>query len=176
MVGAEVRPARPGEGARLGEIFLASGRAAWAGHLPAEGLAKVGSPKQDLEDQIIDPHRICLVAELEGDVAAFAVLCPSPDPDADQNAVAMLDRLYTDPAVWGRGLGRALLKAALRELQERGYRQATLWTATWNRSHGFYESSGWTPDGAHREKTFAGATYTEVRYRIEIIPEQGQDL
>jgi hypothetical protein len=86
VVGAEVRPARPGEGARLGEIFLASGRAAWAGHLPAEGLAKVGSPKQDLEDD---------------------------------------------------------------------------------------ESSGWTLDGAHREKTFAGATYTEVRYRIEISPGTG---
>jgi Acetyltransferase (GNAT) family len=101
VVAAEVRPARPGEGARLGEIFLASGRAAWAGHLPAGGLAEVKSPEQDLEAQIIDPHRICLVAELEGEVVAFAVLCPNPDPDADQNAVALLDRMYTDPTVWG---------------------------------------------------------------------------
>jgi hypothetical protein len=68
---------------------------------------------------------------------------------------------------------RALLEAAVGELQEREYREATLWTATWSRSHGVYESSGWTLDGAHCERPFAGATYTEVRYRIEISPGTG---
>jgi len=98
-----VRPARPGEGARLGEIYLESGRAAWAGHLPADGLAGVMSPAADWERQISDPDVIVLIAEHDGEPAALAVLCPSPDPDADPGDVALLDRLYTKPAAWGDG-------------------------------------------------------------------------
>ena len=164
-----VRPARPGEGARLGEIYLESGRAAWAGHLSADGLAAVRSPAADWERQISDPAVIVLVAELEGDPSALAVLCPSPEPDADSGEVALLDRLYTEPAAWGRGLGRALLARAMAELRRRGFREVTLWTAEWNSSRGFYEALGWTADGATRDRTFAGGTFTEVRYRI-VVP------
>jgi len=163
-----VRPARPGDGARLGEIFLASGRAAWAGHLPAAGLAVVTSPAEEWEAQIIDPDVICLLADLDGEPAAFAVLRASPDSDADPAAVALLDRLYTDPGAWGRGLGRALVARAMEDLRARGFREATLWTAEWNRSRGFYEAIGWSLDGARRQRTFAGATYTELRYRTEV--------
>jgi GNAT superfamily N-acetyltransferase len=167
-VAVDVRPARPGEGARLAEIFLASGRAAWARHLSPVGLAAVASPTDEWERQIADPDVICLVAERRGAVSAFAVLCPSPDPDVDPSVVALLDRLYTEPAEWRRGLGRALLEASMEELASRGYREVTLWTAEWNTSRGFYDATGWALDGADREKTFAGSTYTEVRYRREV--------
>ena len=56
----------------------------------------------------------------------------------------------------------------MEELGSRGFGEATLWTATWNRSHGFYEANGWRLNGATRDRTFAGATYTEVRYRIDV--------
>jgi GNAT superfamily N-acetyltransferase len=97
-----------------------------------------------------------------------AVFCPSPDPDADPASVALLDRLYTEPRAWRRGLGRALLAAGMHEMRTRGFREATLWTAEWNRSRGFYEAQGWALDGATRERTFAGRTFTEVRYRIAV--------
>jgi GNAT superfamily N-acetyltransferase len=164
----EVREARPGEGARLAQIFLASGRAAWARHLSPVGLAAVSSPTDEWERQIADPDIVSLVAERRGSVAAFAVLCPSPDDDADSSDVALLDRIYTEPAEWRRGLGRALLDASMEELSSRGFREVTLWTAEWNTSRGFYEVNGWSLDGATREKTFAGSTYTEVRYRTEV--------
>jgi GNAT superfamily N-acetyltransferase len=163
-----VRAARAGEGARLGEIFLAAGKAAWAGQLPDEGLASVRSPAFEWEEQIADPEVICLVAEQGCEIAAFVVLRPSPDPDSDPSAVALLDRIYTDPPLWRQGLGTALLKAAMEELGSQGFGEATLWTATWNRSHGFYEANGWRLNGATRNRTFAGATYTEVRYRIDV--------
>lgn len=165
-----VRPARPGEGARLSEIFLSSGRAAWAPHLSPVGLATVTSPPEEWERWITDPDVICLVAERRGRAAALAVLCPSPDPDADPIRVALLDRLYTEPAAWRRGLGRALIDAAMEELSARGYREVTLWTAEWNTSRGFYEASGWMLDGATRETTFAGGTFKEVRYRTPVRP------
>ena len=163
-----VRPARPGEGARLGEIYLESGRAAWAGHLPVEGLAEVRSPTSDWERQISAPDVIVLVGELDDEPAALAVLCASADPDSDSAEVALLDRLYTEPAAWGRGLGRSLLARAMEVLRKRGFREVTLWTAEWNGSRGFYEALGWKQDGAAREKTFAGRTFTEVRYRTEV--------
>lgn len=163
-----VRRAKPGEGARLGEIYLSSGRAAWARHLSPVGLSGVTSPSEDWERWISDPDLLVLVAERRERVAAVAVLCRSTDRDSDPARVALLDRLYTEPASWRRGLGRALLNAAMVELRERGFREVTLWTAEWNTSRGFYEGLGWERDGATRDKTFAGGTFTEVRYRTQV--------
>ncbi len=165
---SEIRHARPGEGIRLSEIHLASGRAAWAGHLPPAGLAVVTSHPEQWEGWISDPEFVCLVAEHRGEAAALAVLCPSSDPDTDPQTVALLDRLCTEPRAWRRGLGRAVLTASMAELRERGYREAILWTAQWNRSRGFFEENGWAVDGATGERTFAGATFTEVRYRTSV--------
>ena len=163
-----VREARPGEGARLAEVFLSSGRASWARHLSPVGLAGVTSPAEEWERLISNPDRIILAAERRGQVAALAVLCRSSDQDSDPARVALLDRLYTEPASWRRGLGRALLDAAMVELRKRGFLELTLWTAEWNTSRGFYEALGWTQDGATREKTFAGSTFREVRYRTDV--------
>jgi GNAT superfamily N-acetyltransferase len=165
-----VRHAKPGEGARLAEIFLSSGRAAWARHLSPVGLDGVTSPPEEWEEEISDPNVLVLVAERRGEVAALAVFRRSHDEDADPGQVAVLARLYTEPASWRRGLGKALIEAGMPELAERGFREVTLWTAEWNTSRGFYEATGWTPDGGTRETTFAGATFTEVRYRTVVRP------
>ena len=58
--------------------------------------------------------------------------------------------------------------AAMDELRERRFREVTLWTAEWSTSQGFYDALGWKLDGARREKTFAGSTFTEVRYRTQV--------
>jgi GNAT superfamily N-acetyltransferase len=163
-----VRSAKPGEGARLGEIYLSSGRAAWARHLSPVGLGGVTSSADEWERFISDPDLIVLIAERRGEPAALALLCRSTDSDSDPARVAMLDRLYTEPASWRRGLGRALLDGAMDKLRERRFQEVTLWTAEWNTSRGFYETLGWELDGATREKTFAGSTFTEVRYRTQV--------
>jgi GNAT superfamily N-acetyltransferase len=163
-----VRHARPGEGTRLAEIFLSSGRAAWARHLSPVGLEGVSSPPEEWEEAIADANVLVMVAERRGEVAAVAVFRRSRDEDADPARVALLDRLYTEPASWRRGLGRALIAAAMPELAERGFREITLWTAEWNTSRGFYEASGWELDGGAREQNFAGSTFTEVRYRTGV--------
>jgi GNAT superfamily N-acetyltransferase len=170
MVADGVRHAKPGEGARLAEIFLSSGRAAWARHLSPVGLEGVRSRPEEWEETISDPNVLVLVAERRGEVAALAVFRRSSDEDSDPGRVALLDRLYTEPASWRRGLGKALIEAAMPELAGRGFREITLWTAEWNASRGFYEANGWALDGATREQHFAGATFTEVRYRTVVRP------
>jgi GNAT superfamily N-acetyltransferase len=163
-----VRAAEPGEGIRLGEIYLSSGRAAWARHLSPIGVSGVTSPSEDWERWISDPEIMVLVAERRGEPAAVAVLCRSTDQDSDPALVAMLDRLYTEPASWRRGLGRSLLDFAMEQLRAKRFREVTLWTAEWNTSRGFYEALDWELDGATREKTFGGGTFTEVRYRTQV--------
>ena len=164
----DVREAEPGEGERLAEVYLSSGRAAWARHLSPVGVEGVQSPAEEWERWISDPDLIVLVAERRGQVAAVAVLRRSTDQDSDPARVALLDRLYTEPASWRRGLGRALMDAAMTRLREKGFREMTLWTAEWSTSRGFYEALGWALDGGTREKTFAGGTFTEVRYRTQV--------
>ncbi len=100
------------------------------------------------------------------EVVGFAVLRRSEDADADR-LTGELDLIYTAPSVWGSGVGRTLMGAALDHLRAAGYREATLWTAEANeRPRQFYELTGWSLDGAQRSRTALGAALTEVRYRI----------
>jgi GNAT superfamily N-acetyltransferase len=164
----EVRAARPEDAARLAEVYVTSGRAAWAGHLREETLAAFTSPPEEWVAAMADPGFSILVGELDGEIAAVATLLPTEDPDDRPDQVARLGRLYAEPGAWGKGLGHALMAAAIEELERRGYEEATLWTAEWNRARAFYEEHGWRWDGASRDQTLAGETWTEVRYRIAV--------
>src|SRR4051794_28129234 len=134
-----VRPAEPGEGVRLGEIYLSSGRAAWARHLSPIGLTSVTSPSEDWERWISDPEIMVLVAERRERAAALAVVCRSSDEDSDPALVAMLDRLYTEPASWRRGLGRALLDFAKGQLRGKRVPGDTLWAGGRENSPGLFQ-------------------------------------
>src|SRR5436190_20057268 len=105
---AEVRHARPEDAARLAEVYVTSGRAAWAGHLREETLAAFTSPAEEWVEAMADPGFSVLVAELDGEIAAVATLLPTQDLDDKPAEVARLGRLYTDPAALGKGLGHAL--------------------------------------------------------------------
>ena len=69
------------------------------------------------------------------------------------------------PRAAGAGVGHALMAAALADLSERGYAEATGWSFAANeRANAFYASEGFEPDGAERtEETWAHIA--EVRYR-----------
>jgi GNAT superfamily N-acetyltransferase len=60
--------------------------------------------------------------------------------------LAHLSGLFVEPSRWNRGIGGALLDAALAELRLRRYSGAELFTATANaRSRTFYERRAWQP-------------------------------
>jgi ribosomal protein S18 acetylase RimI-like enzyme len=69
------------------------------------------------------------------------------------------------PGRWRKGIGRALMAAALDDLRERGYADATVWSFADNaRANAFYEASGFVRDGAEvREEVWADLL--QVRYR-----------
>lgn len=105
-----------------------------------------------------------LVADAAGELAGYTACGASRDPDASDR-VGELQTLFVAAGRWRGGVGRGLMAAALADLAERGYTEATVWSFAANeRANSFYESEGFEPDGARRtEETWAHIP--EVRYR-----------
>jgi GNAT superfamily N-acetyltransferase len=73
----------------------------------------------------------------------------------------------------GRGVGRALLGAAVAALRERGARRAILWVVEDNATaRRFYEGQGWSWDGTRVARPLGGflgfPTVVEVRYVLDL--------
>ncbi len=77
--------------------------------------------------------------------------------------------IYVDPRRWRGGLGSELLAAAERALANEGFGQAILWVLEGNdRGRSFYETRGWSPDGALKIEEIGGVQVSELRYRKQI--------
>jgi RimJ/RimL family protein N-acetyltransferase len=115
-------------------------------------------------EQRLDLHRrfpASFVAEVDGEIAGFVGVGPSRDPDAEGE----LYTIYVDPAHWGTGVGRELMRAGEDRLRELTFRRVVLWVHPDNaRARRFYEAAGWTADGETRTVEFAGAPLPEMRY------------
>lgn len=99
-----------------------------------------------------------------GAVVGFCLAGPSPDDGGA--AVGHVHALYVLPEAAGRGIGSALLTAALRHLRAAGFSEATLWVGAVNaRARAFYETRGWQTDGARYEDATVGGFAVSVRYR-----------
>ena len=74
--------------------------------------------------------------------------------------------LYLLPEYMGRGLGKALLPAAVERLKERGFRDILLWVLEKNRrARDFYEKAGFFSAGNFMEDEIGGRPLREVLYR-----------
>jgi ribosomal protein S18 acetylase RimI-like enzyme len=83
--------------------------------------------------------------------------------------IAELYSIHVDPALVRQGIGRALMAHATADLQQREYRLATLWVLQTNeRARRFYETLGWSPDGATKTDASRGFDLREVRYAIHL--------
>jgi GNAT superfamily N-acetyltransferase len=113
---------------------------------------------------LADPAVTLLVAEEDGELAGFTACGENRDPDAVP-VVGEVRTFFVRPGCWRRGVGRALMEAALADLASRGCAEATVWSFAANhRANAFYEAQGFERDGTERrEDTWAGLV--EVRYR-----------
>jgi GNAT superfamily N-acetyltransferase len=105
-----------------------------------------------------------LVAEEDGRIVGLTACGESRDPDAGP-AVGEIWTFFVAAGLWRRGVGRALMEAALAELRRRGYAEVTVWSFAANeRANGFYAARGFVPDGAKRtEETWADIG--QIRFR-----------
>ena len=97
-----------------------------------------------------------LMAEEDGELLGFSACGESRDEDAAPS-VGELRSFFVAAGRWGRGVGRALMAAALESLRERGCAEATVWSFAANeRANAFYEKHGFTRDGAERTEAGLG--------------------
>ena len=87
---------------------------------------------------------VALVAEDGSELLGFAVLRPD-----------WLERLYTHPSAWGRGVGSRLHDEALEVARGLGSSRCSLWVLEANeRARSFYERRGWRRNGDTRVVPF----------------------
>jgi ribosomal protein S18 acetylase RimI-like enzyme len=161
--GQELRPALPGDAARLGEIFVRCWRDAYRGVVADEiidGLdpAVVAGWWQGL----LAEHDV-VVAEREGAPVGMARYGPDPDDPGRGH----LFSLYVDPAASGAGVGRRLLGHAVAQLAAAGFETATLWVFAGNeRAIRFYRAAGWEPTGEERVEEELGAPEIQLATKL----------
>jgi RimJ/RimL family protein N-acetyltransferase len=150
-----IRPGTPEDAAVTARIHVDSWAAAYT--LPGPTLA------QRLEHHRLSPPTF--VADVEGEIVGFVAVGASRDADADGE----LYTIYVDPAHWGAGVGRELIRAGEERMRELGYRHAVLWMLDGNaRAQRFYEAAGWNLDGERRTIEFVGQSLPEVRFAKQL--------
>jgi GNAT superfamily N-acetyltransferase len=127
-------------------------RAAERADLPRIWEVRLGVTENRLENRALATEdevawymdqAIFLVAETEAGVVGFT--CAN-------DRIGYVWALFVDEAAQGRGVGGALLDAALARLADAGHRQVHLTTGAGTKAHGFYLRRGFRPTGT----TFAG--------------------
>jgi ribosomal protein S18 acetylase RimI-like enzyme len=153
------------------EAHARSWRATYVGLLPAaviDGVVKARPARIDRwRSRLAEPQQRhgSFVAELEGRVVGFLFWGPTEGIDATAET-ADVYAIYLDPDAIGRGIGRALLDAAVSDMMAAGFAAAVLWVLDTNdRARRFYERAGWRPDGGTKIEDREGGTLHEVRYR-----------
>jgi GNAT superfamily N-acetyltransferase len=116
-----------------------------------------------VDEKLRDPAVTLLVAEEGDELLGFTACGDSRDEDGDADT-GEIRTFFVSPASWRRGVGRALMQAALQDLRRRGYERCTVWSFAANRqANSFYEALGFMPDGGERSEA-AWAHILEVRY------------
>ena len=168
VVPFSIRHAQLGDAGRIGTIQVRAWQAAYRGVMPDAYLDEL-----DVNDRaafwrrqllaLLPGQRLKVIVD-DGIVVGFAAV--GPEHDSRAAGIGELYAINLDPHVWGRGLGRALLRDVTAELAGLGYREAVLWVVPQNdRARRFYESEEWRDDHVRREDEVFGVGVTEMRYR-----------
>jgi GNAT superfamily N-acetyltransferase len=113
-------------------------------------------------------HKRLLVAVEDQKVIGFVRV----GPESEASEVGLIYLLYVLPEYWGRGVGKALMSAAMDELRDLGMRDAALWVLRDNqRARRFYAGLGWRPDGRTSTQDYGGVQLEAWCYRRAITQE-----
>ncbi|HEY3436958.1 MAG TPA: GNAT family N-acetyltransferase [Actinotalea sp.] len=162
-----IRPATPQDADQIAAVHVASWREAYSGVVAEDYLAHldVAARAERWRTQLTeDSRRVKVwVAEDEGHIVGFASLGPSLDDDAERDTLQIYT-IYLEPASWGRGVARELMRTVLAAVTP-GV-PVTLWVLEANeRARHFYRRHGFNPDGVERLEEIGAAQYREIRYR-----------
>ena len=116
-----------------------------------------------------------LVAEVEGQVVGYVKL-GRPTTLESASHVLQVQGLAVDPGHGRRGIGRALLTAAVKEASSRGARRLTLRVLGPNRAaRALYESTGFVVEGVLPGEFKLGGVYVDDVLMGLALPVTGLD-
>jgi ribosomal protein S18 acetylase RimI-like enzyme len=148
----EVRPATAADEEPLATLD----RAAWTPFSspgPLDEREPFFNERTPLED--------VLVAVVDGEVAGYVRLNRSSRFRSSDH-VLTVNGIAVDPALQGRGVGRALIEAAVAEARARGARRLTLRVFSANeRARRLYESAGFVVEGVLRDEFLLDGRYVD---------------
>jgi len=155
-----IRPAIPADAAGIAAIHVRSWRETYAGLMPPAFLDAMTSDamrarrEQHWARTLQDGSEAVRVAEMDGRLMAFASAGPTrPHPAIPGGYAAELYTLYALRAGQGHGVGRALLRALLPELQAWGATGLALWVLSANPTRAYYARQGAHELGQKTETT-----------------------
>ena len=161
----KIRKLRPGDDFfAVSRVYEESWREAYRGLLPQEYLDSI--PLGKWVPYLEQAGRESLLLLEEEKIVGTASCCASRTPELA--GWGEIVSLYLLPEYWGNGWGKALLTAAVEQLESMGYQDFFLWVLEGNqRARAFYEHMGFRPSGAYEEDEIGGMPVREIEYRRE---------
>lgn len=168
-----LRAGRGDDASAVTQLFVDAGRIGWASFLSPDQLEGIVPDTATWTKRLTaagtsDEHGEVVVAVDDAGVAGFIWVRQASELDLTEPA-GEVATFYTDPRVWGAGVGRRLMDFGLDRLRSMGYHECVLWTHERNeRPLRIYAETGWTLDGQHRTRDFHGLPITELRHRYQL--------
>ncbi len=144
-----LRPARADEAEALAQLHVEAWLDAHAGLAPAAAVQALDAARRlpAWQGYLANSSQHVLVAEHGGTLAGL--VCFGPASQAALGARAEIKHLYVAASARKSGLGRRLLRAALRQLSEEGFAKVTLAVVEGNSAaRGFYKACGGRETGS----------------------------
>jgi len=167
-----IRKAEPKDAPALGHVQVTSWRSAFRNIAPDDYLDNHASEENqaaDWNEILTSSEQIVYVAEAEGKLIGYVWAYREKDETIDWDAE--LTSLHLLPQYKRKGLGKALMSAAARELKNRGCESLYLWVLDDNRNAvEFYNALGGTR-GTTRTIDLGGNHVTETIYSWNKIEE-----
>ena len=164
-----IRPARIEDAAEIARIHVETWRAAYAGIMPADFLAKlsVENRKRQWDYSLNQNVRDFFVAD---DGSTMAGWCfSSLVRNGASSVIGEVFALYVSPELQGCGHGQALMVATEADFRARGVRESVLRVLEANQpGRAFYERFGYVRDGEAGPETFGALALPVLRYRKKL--------
>jgi GNAT superfamily N-acetyltransferase len=156
--------------ADIARISVRSWQAAYRGILPRPYLDALATAKREAfwKQTIARGTPRVILAQRDDITLGWIAWGPSRDRDP-RRTIAEIEALYIDPLHWRKGAGTLLIEEAIEAAASEGYREMTLWVLEENkRGRSFYETMGFTADGAFHPLNVGGRDVDEMRLRLKI--------
>lgn len=161
----QVRLARPEDAGAVARIYVESWHDTYAGILPLQLLRAMTPKKQAPRWRAAIGSRsgeqVLVATGRKDGVVGMSSIGASRDGGLGYDGEVYT--LYVDPAYFGRGAGRALLRADFAALRSRGFTSCMLWAHARNPARFFYEAMGGRLI-AERAQTMMGESVPEVAF------------